>query len=125
MTGHRHWAYTLPGTTGQACSDPEFISGPSFYFELERLAHEDDEFKAKDDSQNNVKLVTDALGELSEAVKAACIESAGKNPSDSAEVSWLNYMENSWDKTTPPSIRYFSTIQVFCNLFDVSWFVVG
>lgn len=126
LEGHRHWAYFKPGTSGQALSEPEFIQEEPFVDELGRLARVDEAWKSQNDAKNSISLITEDLRELAEAIRAVCVEeSKYQTPFSRDVIEWMDIMESSWDKETHATIRYFSTIQVFCSVFGVLWFVIG
>jgi len=126
LIGHHHWAYSMPGTSGQALSKPEFVTGKPFVDQLERLAYEDIEWKSQNDAESNIDSVTTTLHELAQQIRRVCMEeSKSENPFAGDALYWMNDMESSRNKETHPAIRNFAAIQIFCSVFDVVWFVVG
>lgn len=119
LKGHDHWAYCQPGAVGQALSEPEYVEGSPFSNEIEYLTRAD--FFEKLVSADNPDIVKN-LSILSEAIVESCQES-----SKYWRGEWFlneNYqIQNTLDQKQ--AVRYFSTIQLFCNIFNMSWFVVG
>lgn len=126
LNGHRHWAYSQPGTSGQALSVPKFINQEPFDSELERLAYQDHEWKAKNEHRGNLVLITEGLHELAHAIYTVSFEeNTNKDPFSKYVIECIKDMDASWDKETHSAIRDFSIIQVFCSIYGILWFVVG
>lgn len=120
---HDHWAYYQPGTIGQALSEPEYIEARAFQYEINDLVRVD--FLEKLVNDDNPDFVQN-LSMLSEMIVESCQESSKYWRSE----SFLNVyyeihdmLEDMLEIEQP--IWYFSSIHLFCNIFEISWFVVG
>lgn len=126
LTGHSHWVFCNPGTSGKALSEPKEIQEEPLTDQLNRLASIDKSWKLQNDAKRSIDLGTEGLYKLAETIRAVCIEESEDENSFSGDViEWMDDLESSWDDKTHQSIRYFSSIQLFCHAYDILWLVIG
>ena len=125
LANHKHWAYCNPGTVGKACSEPEDVDGIPFAEKLQELASVEREWKLENESHNDINLRMEALRNLAVEIHEACFEIGRPDDSFHRKLNGLRNMDTSGENDTLRTVHYFSTIQVFCSVFDLSWFVIG
>lgn len=121
---HDHWAYYQPGTIGKALSEPEYVEDRPFQDEINNLVREDLFIKLKSDENPDI-------AKNLEILSAAAIESCQES-SKCWQAEWfldeyrkMRRERNNRDQEREEVIYYFSIVQLFCTIFNISWFVVG
>lgn len=124
---HNHWAYFIPGTTGQVCSEPKSVEQEPLFKIIERMAREDYDWRFRyQDLEPDFNTPKGALRELSDAVLDVCTEeSDAGNPFAITVLKWIDKMDSYWEAETSTDIRDFSTIHQFCYVCGVLWFTIG
>ena len=126
LHNHSYWAFDCPGTSGCCCSDPEDVSDKPFLDQVRVLAEMDAEVEP---SQENI---LHALEDLAQNLLAVCKEEARhKNPRAVEALRLHPRIEDIRKEISVDSereeraVRAFATVALFCNTFQLHWYVLG
>ncbi|OVE74486.1 hypothetical protein BVX94_00110 [bacterium B17] len=124
MSGHSEWVYDRPGSTGLACSQPSFVSGPDFWDQINNSFH-----KVKDEHDPNDHLEAEkTLTMLSKTVMGICNEEGEANNPLAMEFLMRigQYQERaSTLETRNQMVDHLVEFLLFVHLVGVNWFVIS
>ena len=119
MTNHKTWRYRRAGTSGWACSEPEYIEGGSFSDVLTQFFNRNTEKNFSENSRGIISLSNDISESLTEVAENG-------NPIAKEFFFRTNrlpeiHISRSWEDE---QFYHYIKILIFCDLFRLRWSIL-